>query len=106
MVNVGGAANLVAAIIEQARRDAVEPKNCRSVEAPLLRRDALEFMLMIDQIRADLLQDVVVPYRPQHRAATGATRWEMTASDLKTQKRLSAQRRKREKAGNNDAGRK
>ena len=62
MVNVGGAANLIVAIIDLARRDCVEPKGCTPLQREWLRRDANEFMQMIDEIRADLLSEVRIPY--------------------------------------------
>lgn len=62
MVDVGGAANLIVAVIELARRDAVEPKGCTVGQRDWLRRDAQEFVQMIDEICVDLLTEQRIPY--------------------------------------------
>lgn len=79
MVNAGGAANLIVAVIELARRDAVEPKGCRSAETERVRRDAQAFLVeVVQSAAAECLLDVVIPCR---RPAGGSIRWQINETE-------------------------
>lgn len=79
-VDIQGAANLLAAIIEQARRDAHEPKLCSSRQRDSLRQDAQQFLaVVVEPAAAECIQDVIVPYR--RRPVVAGLRWEFTETD-------------------------
>lgn len=101
--------SLIEAVIARSKLDVNTPSGSRmgSRQRAELQREAIDFLQWVDAQREELTDlaacaTVVV----SHRTHGGSFRWEMFPADLRTQKRLSAQRRKREKAGNNDAGRK
>ena len=87
-IDVMGAANLIVAIIDQAERDAQKPKLCSPSQRDHIRADAIEFMAMIDQIRADLVQDVIIPYR---RRPGGGLRWEFNETEHSRRQRRNRQ---------------
>lgn len=110
MIDGDGFIALIAAVVERSRLDVHTPSGSRmgSRQRAELQKEAIDFLQWVDAQREELTDlaacaTVVV----SHRTHGGSFRWEMFPSDLRTQKRLSAQRRKREQlAGNNDAGRK
>lgn len=101
MVDLSGAANLIVAIIEQARADATAPKLCSPGQAIWIRQDASDFLAdVVEPAQAECLQDVFVPYR--RRPPGGGVRWAFNETD---EGRWAA-RRRQEKRLAGHAGRK
>lgn len=77
---LSGAASLIVAVIELARRDAVEPKLCPTEYRDQVRGEAAEFLaVVVEPAAAECLQDVIVPHRRQRYAA--GPRWEFNETD-------------------------